>query len=228
VTDNKDDGQPATVAAGNDETTVVPPPTEAAPELAWSAAGDDEPLRRPWRTVWGRAAAVVVVCGAAAVTTVLVHRNWARQEDHAIAPNAPVPTSSAVSPVSSPPPVTATLSPSVTAPAPVPPADPVREKNFMAALENAVALTGPNHLSYADIPGSHGAYMGDPTAWLPGGAVVRYGYRACAVLARYPNDHKRATDVFYGGLGFRTDVDVSTEQARTTYMEVVAVDLCAE
>src|SRR5438270_11041176 len=89
-----EDVSPDTSAGvADDETIIVPDiPVTARVELAWSDTGDDEQLRRPWRTVWGRAAAVVVVCGAAAVTTVLVHRNWARQEHHAIAPNAPVPT----------------------------------------------------------------------------------------------------------------------------------------
>ena len=60
---------------------------------------------------------------------------------------------------------------------------------------------------------------------MPGGAVVEYGYKACAVLARYPNDHKRATDIFYQEQGFDA-VDASMEQERMNYMEVVAADLC--
>ena len=57
----------------------------------------------------------------------------------------------------------------------------------MAAL-NGTPSDGPNHVSYATIPGSHGAYMGDVSAWTVGGPVVKYGYQACAVLNRYPND----------------------------------------
>lgn len=220
-----------------DDTTALPTTAGSVAELAWSEtpADNNESRGATWGTVWVRA---LFLLAAGAVIAVLVvwaaHNDWTLRRQTPVSVSA-VPAPSAVTPTarpsaaapSPPPPATVTSPAQTTAAAPPSPTtDPVRENNFMAALKNAVDLTGPNHISYADIPGSHGAYMGDLTAWLPGGPVVRYGYKACAVLSRYPNDRKRATDVFYGGLGFRGDVDASTERARATYMDVVAVDLC--
>ena len=119
---------------------------------------------------------------------------------------------------SSPPPVTVTAS--------APAHDPDREKSFLAALNAAAALSGPNHVSYATIPGSHGAYMGDVSAWMPGGSVLKYAYQACAVLARYPDNYEQATNSFYEELGTPTDVDAKTQQERVTYMQIVGFDLC--
>lgn len=209
----------------SDDTAVVSdgPPTLAAAELAWSAAEPDvesETDRRPLPTALKFLLGGVCV-GVVTLAAFTVGRH--HQDRQLALPPPSSPSATASSTTATNPATTQSASTAASAPR----ADPVREKNFLAALENAVSLSGPNHISYADIPGSHGAYMGDPTAWLPGGAVVSNGYKACAVLAKYPDNHGRATDVFYGQLGFRTDVDVSTEQARTTYIEIVAVDLCA-
>lgn len=212
----------------SDDTAVVAdtPPT-LAEALAWSAAEptDDESKtdRRPL------SAALILLLAGVCVggVTLAAFIAGRHHQDRQTAPLTPGrPSATDPNPATTQPPSTAALSPPPAVTTGSLRADPVREQNFMLALKNAVELGAPYHLSYADVPGSHGAYMGDPTAWLPGGAVVSDGYKACAVLARYPNDHKRAADVFYSELGSPMDVDASTEQARNTYIEIVAVDLC--
>ncbi|BBY36842.1 hypothetical protein MMAN_09760 [Mycobacterium mantenii] len=141
-------------------------------------------------------------------------------------------TSSSNAPTTSTPAGTTTAALSFTAPPPVtvtasaPAHDPAREKSFLAGLDAAAALSGPKHVSYATIPGSHGAYMGDPSAWMPGGSVLKYVYQACAVLARYPHHYEQATDPFYEEVGMPMDVDAKTQQERVTYMQIVGFDLC--
>jgi len=141
-------------------------------------------------------------------------------------------TSSSNAPTTSTPAGTTPAAPSPAAPPPVtvttsaPAHDPAREKSFLAALDAAAALTGPNHVSYATIPGSHGAYMGDVSAWMPGGSVLKYAYQACAVLARYPHHYEQATDTFFEEAGMPMDVDAKTQQERVTYMQIVGFDLC--
>jgi hypothetical protein len=122
--------------------------------------------------------------------------------------------------------------PSVTLPPPsipvvAPEVSRAREESFLAAL-GGKPLYGPNHVSYASIPGSHGAYMGDPAAWTVGGPVTKHAYEACAVLDRYPNDLERATTTFYQELGASMNIDASAKQERVTYMEIVAIYLCED
>lgn len=101
-----------------------------------------------------------------------------------------------------------------------------REESLLSAL-NGTPTNGPNHLSYSMIPGSHGAYMGDSSAWTVGGPVVKYAYRACEVLRKNADDPERATAVFYGEHGYDTQsVDVSTRQEMATYMGIVEMYLC--
>ena len=176
-------------------------------------------------TALGVAASLVVIAVAGGVALGVLH--------HTNQPVAQAPSPSVVNTV-----VTPTSPEAVTAPPPVtvtasaPVLDHAREESFMAAL-NGTPSDGPNHLSYATIPGSHGAYMGDVSAWTVGGPVVKYGYQACAVLNRYPNDLERATIVFYeeelgadpptlASPGFEAKV----EQERLTYMSIAGTYLC--
>ncbi len=169
-------------------------------------------------TTLALAASLVVIAVAGAVSLFVLH-NANRPEtspSRTVAETTPTP----------PPPVTVTAPPPVTVTASAPAHDPAREKSFLAALDTAAALSGPNHVSYATIPGSHGAYMGDVSAWMPGGSVLKYAYQACAVLARYPHHYEQATDPFYEEVGMPMDVDAKTQQERVTYMQIVGFDLC--
>jgi hypothetical protein len=190
-------------------------------ESSWKPPMTDDRRATFVAVIW--AAVVLVVMTMLAVAPVVTVVSGTPKPVVAVAlPSTPVaPT---VTVTAAPPPVTVTAS--TPAPTPVAPAvNRAREEGFMAAL-NATSLYGPDHISYVSIPGSHGAYMGDPAPWMAGGTVVKYGYKACAVLDRYPNDLERATIVYYEEQGFGTDVDASMKRERTNYMEIVAVDLC--
>ena len=77
----KADGQPPTIAAGNDETTLVPPPTEAAPDLAWSSEDETEVIQRQsWGLTWGRAA--VLLAGTGVVALAVGFGGWALLRMH--------------------------------------------------------------------------------------------------------------------------------------------------
>ena len=201
--------------------------TQAAYAWALDYDGDEFPTLPTQRltsrriTALGVAASLVVIAVAGGVALGVLH--------HTNQPVAQVPSSSVVTPT---PPEAVTAPPPVTVTASAPVLDHAREESFMAAL-NGTPSDGPNHLSYATIPGSHGAYMGDVSAWTVGGPVVKYGYHACAVLNRYPNDLERATIVFYeeelgadpptlASPGFEAKV----EQERLTYMRIAGTYLC--
>lgn len=137
----------------------------------------------------------------------------------------PSPLLPAPSSASPPPPAPSPSSTPLPAPE-APEAGRAREQSFLAALDGT-PISGPNHVSYSMIPGSHGAYMGDPSAWTVGGPVVKYGYEACAVLKKYPSDREQATATFYEEHGYDTkSASASTKQEMATYMEIAATYLC--
>ena len=197
--------------------------TQAAYAWALDYDGDELPTVPTQRltprriTSLALASSLVVIAVAGAVALGVLH-----QPEPAPA-SAPVVIEALAQPAPPPP------APTVTATVTPPVADHDREESFMAALNGG----GPNRIPYATIPGSHGAYMGDVSAWTVGGPVVKYGYQACAVLNRYPNDLERATIVFYeeelgadpptlASPGFEAKV----EQERLTYMRIAGTYLC--
>ncbi len=119
-------------------------------------------------TALGLAASLVLIAVAGAVALFMVRdTNTTAAQPPSSSPTSmvvasPVPTVTMILP----PPVTPIPTPT---PTPVSPAtNPAAEQSFLAALDGAAGLTGPNHVSYATIPGSHGAYMGDVSAWTIG------------------------------------------------------------
>jgi hypothetical protein len=124
--DDKAADQPTLVGAGNDETTIVPPPTEAAPELAWSAASDDfsadaDQKGLTWRdrVRWAPVAAAVLLPVSAIVLllVLLYDAHNSRTNDHAASSAPSVTTVSAQQP-----PSTVVVVPSAAPPAAAPPA----------------------------------------------------------------------------------------------------------
>jgi hypothetical protein len=204
--------------------------TQAAYAWALDYDGDEFPTQPTQRltprrvTALALAASLILVAAAGAVMLMARDTNQ---------PVAQAPSPSVVNTVVTPtPPEAVTAPPPVTVTASAPVLDHAREESFMAAL-NGTPSDGPNHVSYATIPGSHGAYMGDVSAWTVGGPVVKYGYQACAVLNRYPNDFERATVAFFeeelganppnlASPGFEAEV----EQERLTYMRIADTYLC--
>jgi serine/threonine protein kinase len=218
-------GRPPTLWAGADPRASTQSAPSASVELSQtpSSSTTTTARRHGSRTLIG---ASVVAALLIFLVVGLLWRPWQHSQSNttasssSTAPTAFTPTGTTTAATShgAPPPVTVTAS--------APAHDPAREKSFLAALDAAAALSGPNHVSYATIPGSHGAYMGDVSAWMPGGSVLKYAYRACAVLARYPDHYEQATDPFYEEVGMPVDVDAKTQQERMTYMQVVGFDLC--
>lgn len=96
--DDDADGQPDTVAAGNDETTIVPPPTESGPtQQAWSLDEEDtKPVEHhPWGLAWGQAAAFLAVGAVIATVTAVV--SWALTHDKSSSHSLPpAPTTTAI------------------------------------------------------------------------------------------------------------------------------------
>jgi hypothetical protein len=216
------------------EATEMAGVAEADTEMAyaWGALdyddADEFPTQRltPRRiTSLGIAASLVVIAVAGAVALGVLH--------HTNQPVAQATSTSVANTVVTPtPPEAVTTPPPVTVTASAPVLDHAREESFMAAL-NGTPFDGPTHVSYATIPGSHGAYMGDVSAWTVGGPVVKYGYQACAVLNRYPNEFERATVAFFedelgadpptlASPGFEAQV----KQERLTYMRIAGTYLC--
>lgn len=93
--DDDESTEQSTVAGENDATTIVPPPTQAAPELAWSAADDEsESTPRPWRSVWA-VAGVGVLCAvvtAVAIAAFGMGGTTKGTAPRALAPSAPPPS----------------------------------------------------------------------------------------------------------------------------------------
>lgn len=94
--DEDEAAEQPTVAGESDATTIVPPATQAAPQLAWSAA-DDEPESafRPWRSVWVVAGVGVLCAVVAAVAITAVGMGGTTKltaPPGALAPSAPPPS----------------------------------------------------------------------------------------------------------------------------------------
>jgi hypothetical protein len=213
---------------------------DAKPGSIYAWALDDDPDEVPtvpsqWMTsrritTLAVTASLIVVAVAGVVAFIMV-RGTDRPPVATQAPSPPPVATQAPSPpvvqtaVVAPPPAP---SPSST-PLPAPEAPEVgraREESFLAALDGT-PINGPNHVSYSMIPGSHGAYMGDPSAWTVGGPVVKYAYEACAVLKKHPSDREQATAVFYEEHGYDTkSASASTKQEMATYMQIAATYLC--
>ena len=202
--------------------------TESA--YAWGLDYDDPdefptvPVRLTSRriTALGVAASLVLIALAGIVSLVVT-----RDSNQ---PVAQAPSPLVVKTTVAPPPSVKMTLPPVTMTASAPVLDHDREESFMAALNGT---HGSNRVSYATIPGSHGAYMGDVSAWTVGGPVIKYGYEACAVLNRYPNDFERATIVFFEEeLGYNPPSSASPgfeeqeKQERLTYMRIAGTYLC--
>lgn len=203
---------------------------DAEPGSIYAWALDDEPDGIPtvgsrWMTsqritTLAVAACLVVVALAGVVAFVMV-RGTDRHPVATQAPSPPVVQTVVVTPPAAPPPSSTPLPASV-----APEVSRAREESFLAALRGT-PISGPNHVSYSMIPGSHGAYMGDPSAWTVGGPVVKYAYEACAVLQKYPSDREQATVIFYEEHGYDTkSASASTKQEMATYIEIAATYLC--
>jgi hypothetical protein len=163
----------------------------------------------------------LIVVAVAGVVAFFMGRGTDRPPVATQAPSPPVIQTAVVAPPPAPSPYSTPL------PAPeAPEVRRAREESFLAAL-NGTPINGPNHISYSMIPGSHGAYMGDPSAWTVGGPVVKYAYEACAVLKKYPSDREQATAIFYEEHGYDTkSASASTKQEMATYMEIADTYLC--
>ena len=68
-----------------------------------------------------------------------------------------------------------------------------------------------------------------PTAAIPGGRptdaqLVASGYAACRVIARYPDNQRRAATAFYAEQGF--NISVMYSDAPVTFMDYARTFLC--